>query len=64
MPLKLFKELTTYSVKKKWFSRCDDHESDHVLKAPRAIWAQLAECIGFFQYTPRIYLKTNQQTRN
>ena len=28
---------------------------DHAPIAPRAVWAQYAECIGHFQYTPRIY---------
>ena len=36
-------------------SRCDVHVRDHTPKAPRAVWAQYVECIGHFQYTPRIY---------
>ena len=49
---------------KKWISWCDDHMRDHATKALHAVWAQYTECSGQFQYTPRIYLKANQSTRN
>ena len=54
MPLKM-KNINSFTQWKKWISRRDDHARDHAPKAPRAVWAQYAECSGHFQYTLRIY---------
>ena len=45
------KNINNFTQWKIWISRCDVHTHDHAPKAPRAVWAQYAECSGHFQYT-------------
>ena len=50
------KNINNFTQWKKWISRCDVHARDHAPKAPRAVWAQYAECSGHF-HTLRVFTK-------
>ena len=55
MPLNM-KNMSNFTEwKKKWIFWCDIHMRDHAPNAPRAVWAQYAECSEHFQYTLCIY---------
>ena len=63
MPVNM-KNINNFTQWKKWISWCDVRARDYAPKAHRAVLAQYAECSGHFQYTPRIYWRANQRTRN
>ena len=49
------KNINNFTQWKKLISQCDVHTLDRAPKAPRAVWAQYAECSGHFQYTLRVF---------
>ena len=58
------KSTNEFTQRKIWISGCDVHAREHAPKAPCASWVKYTECITYFQYTPSIYSRANQRTRN